>query len=472
MGREAYGLVGFFTLLSSWLNLLNLGLSGTLGRETASFRAGSIDALTFRKLVKTLIILFVIIGAFVGFLLIIFSDFIATNWLKSQSLPHTQLKFSICIMGIIFALRFPSGIQRSVIIGYEKQVLLNIINITLASLRYIGVVLIFIFVGKTPIHFFSFQVLIIFTELLIVSLFVYNILPKVTEKIYFSFLSLRRTLRFSISIAITSSIWVVVTQTDKLLLSTLLNLEDYAAFSIAVMVAGTINYFSGPIGQAVLPRLTVYSTSGDLENFNNLYLKTTQTLSAIALPVSLTIALTAKHLLFAWTGNSQIADIAWPVLTLYSLGNGFLSIAAVTYYIQYSKGDLSLHLKANLVFLALLLPLIIIFTKAFGMVGAGFVWFGSSCMFLFIWSYFVHKKFAPGIHRNWLLKGVLLPFFFGAIPSIFALFINFSIFRRFSTLFIIGAIAITSIFLATISNPSGRLMIFRIFSGIKYAKFR
>ena len=50
MGKEAYGLVGFFALLSGWLQLLDLGLSSTLSREAASYKAGKINANTFRYL--------------------------------------------------------------------------------------------------------------------------------------------------------------------------------------------------------------------------------------------------------------------------------------------------------------------------------------------------------------------------------------------------------------------------------------
>ena len=35
MGAEAYGLVGFFSMLQAWFNLLDLRLTPTIGRETA-----------------------------------------------------------------------------------------------------------------------------------------------------------------------------------------------------------------------------------------------------------------------------------------------------------------------------------------------------------------------------------------------------------------------------------------------------
>ena len=48
MGAEAYGLVGFFTMLQAWFNLLDMGLTPTVARETARFRGGATDALSYR----------------------------------------------------------------------------------------------------------------------------------------------------------------------------------------------------------------------------------------------------------------------------------------------------------------------------------------------------------------------------------------------------------------------------------------
>jgi O-antigen/teichoic acid export membrane protein len=54
MGAEAYGLVGFFAMLQMWFNLLDMGLTPTIARETARFRGGAMDILSYRHLVRAL----------------------------------------------------------------------------------------------------------------------------------------------------------------------------------------------------------------------------------------------------------------------------------------------------------------------------------------------------------------------------------------------------------------------------------
>ena len=67
---------------------------------------------------------------------------------------------------------------------------------------------------------------------------------------------LKPVLRFSLMIAFTSSVWIFATQTDKLVLSRILPLADYGYFTLAVLVASGIQVLSGPVGNAIMPRLT------------------------------------------------------------------------------------------------------------------------------------------------------------------------------------------------------------------------
>ena len=65
MGAEAYGLIGFFTLLSAWFQILDSGLSLTLARESARYRGGVIDAPTLLGLVRALETFFFLVALLV-----------------------------------------------------------------------------------------------------------------------------------------------------------------------------------------------------------------------------------------------------------------------------------------------------------------------------------------------------------------------------------------------------------------------
>jgi O-antigen/teichoic acid export membrane protein len=203
---------------------------------------------------------------------------------------------------------------------------------------------------------------------------------------------------------------VLVTQTDKLVLSKILTLAEYGYFTLAVLVASGIMIISGPISAALLPRMSKMEAEGDHAGLINLYRKATQFVAVIAGAASVTAAFCAEPLLWVWTGDRALVQQAAPVLTLYALGNGVLAVAAFPYYLQYAKGDLRLHLIGNAAFVVLLVPTIVIVASQYGGVGAGWVWLGMNLLSFVAWLPLVHQKFEPNLNVKWFGQDTLFIF--------------------------------------------------------------
>jgi len=195
------------------------------------------------------------------------------------------------------------------------------------------------------------------------------------------------------------------------MLSKLLSLADYARFSIAVLLASGVIFVSSPISTALLPRLAKLSVEGDNAGFLRLYRNATQVIGIAVMPPCIVMAYFAEELLWAWTGNREIARQAWPILTAYALGNGILAIGACAYYLQFGKGDLRLHVFGNILFVAILIPSLTWATLRFGPVGAGCAWLLSNAFYFAVWIPLVHRRFFAGLHHKWLVTDVLLPLF-------------------------------------------------------------
>jgi O-antigen/teichoic acid export membrane protein len=248
-------------------------------------------------------------------------------------------------------------------------------------------------------------------ELFILIAKTYTLFPKVKSGpvVASQWTQLRSVLRFSLSIAFTSSVWVFVTQTDKLVLSKVLPLAEYARFTLAVLVASGVMVISGPISGALLPRLTKLAAESDESGLIGLYRGATQLVCAIALPAALVLAFFPHQVLWAWTGDSEIAQNVAPVLRLYALGNGILALGAFPYYLQFAKGDLKLHLIGNVFFVLLLIPSLVVATSQFGMIGAGYAWLTANAAYFLLWVPAVHRRLAAGLHAKWLICDVGVP---------------------------------------------------------------
>src|SRR5277367_1093976 len=81
MGPEAYGLVGFFSVMQTWFQLLDLGLNPTLGRQMARYRGKAMSALELRRLLRAMEIIFYGVAIIGAVTLVAFSPLIARRWL-------------------------------------------------------------------------------------------------------------------------------------------------------------------------------------------------------------------------------------------------------------------------------------------------------------------------------------------------------------------------------------------------------
>lgn len=404
MGAESYGLVGFFTMLQAWFLLLDLGLTPTAARETARFRGGATDALSYRRLVRALEGIFLLMALIGGTLLFAVADFIATDWLKTSRLPSDEVKYSLQLMAVIVAMRWICGLYRGIVNGSERLAWLGGYNALIATLRFVGALPILIWLGATPVVFFSYQLAVAVIEMTWLILFAHRLLPPIPEgqPLAFAWSPLRPVLKFSLSIAFTSSVWIMVTQTDKLLLSKLLSLSEYGYFTLAVLVSGVVMIVSGPISSAILPRLSKLEAEQDHANLLRLYRQSTRLVAAIVFPLSFVLAAFAQPLLWTWSGDRHLAVSAAPILSLYALGNGVMVLSAFAYYLQYAKGDLRLHLRGSAFFLVILIPTLIWATMNFGAIGAGWAWLLSNSLYFIFWVALVHHRLEPGLHRRWL----------------------------------------------------------------------
>jgi hypothetical protein len=85
----------------------------------------------------------------------------------------------------------------------------------------------------------------------------------------------------------------------------------------------------------------------------------------------------------------------------YAVGNACSALASLAFFVQYAKGDLSLHLKGNIGFLILFAPAVVYGGIHLGAIGAAYAWLGMNVLLLFGWVAIVHRKFMAGINASW-----------------------------------------------------------------------
>ena len=465
LGSEAFGLIGFYIMLQSWMQLLDLGMKPTLARESAKYRAGSVNIFELREVLRTLEVIFISTGLVMAIAIIFSSHYIATNWLKVETLNLQTVASAVSFMGLVVGTRWVSSLYSGVVSGLEKQVWLNGFNVIAGTFRFVGILGVFYLFEPSIILFFIYQGIISILELLVIQYYTYYNFEKVYDKVRYSFEVLKKIYKFSLAIAFGSITWVIVTQIDKLVLSKYIPLKEYGYFSLAIVIANGLFVLGNAIGSAIMPRMTVYSEQKNFEALEKLYFLSMEIVLLIVVPISALLVFNGEELLYLWTHDLIAAKKASEIMKWYVLGNAMVSMGAFAYYLQYARGDLKLHVKGNIIYASVLIPLQVYMASNFGPIYTGIVWFIVNLLIVVVWLGVIHKKFLKGKHLLWLYRNAKM--FIGGYFAVYIMTYYLNVNLEYNVMEFLKLVAIGSISLIVTFLFSTNLKI-KFYKGVKY----
>jgi len=428
MGAEAYGLIGIFTLIQAVFNILDLGLTPTLARETARARGSEgrkSEYFDVLAAIKKIFLIFSICGCLV---LILTSEFIANDWLKIHYLDKDEVQQALVAIAISVSLRWMSGLYRASITGFEEFQWLSYWNILITTLRFVIAIPILYITEGSFVVFFVYQIAIALLEIYGLAiksknLISFNLGEDISTPRANPMRAIRPLMGFSGGVAFTSAIWVLITQTDKIVLSKLLTLTDYGYFSIGVLLASGITVIGGPITSTAIPKLALMYSTQDTTAMKLIYKKISQYTSVAVIPATLILCFYHSQIIEIWTSDSIAADRSGYVLAFYAAGNCLMTIASLPLLLQYAEGKLKLHVIGNLLYALILYPALVWSVSIYGIKGACWSWLIVNSLSLLFWTPIVHRKFYKNEHLKWLwndvIKIILMPFILIGSAKIF-----------------------------------------------------
>lgn len=411
LGTAAFGLIGIYTVMQSWLIVLNMGLIPALSREVSYCCSKTSDNFfNIRKLLRSLEVIFLMMNVCVIAGVMLSSSWIAHHWLKIQSLTHAEVMYCITLMGIIVSCRWFADLYRAGISGMEQQVWINKASIILTTLRYGGAYVLLRWITRIPSHFFEYQLCIATLEPILFGIKCYKIIPLSSNHLLgfrISWGQIKKIFPFACGLFYTTILWALLSQSDKLILSHVLSLTVYGYFALVMIISGGILQFVMPINIALLPRMTHLLSQEKKDEMLQLYRQATQLATVIMFPLIGIIAIFSTPVIYIWTGNKLAANWAGPVLFWYVLGNAFFTVSSFGFYLQFAFGNIKLHVVFDTLLVLITVPLTIFFAKHGGAIATGIIWFLTRGALFFILPFITHRRYAPGIHHKWILQDIL-----------------------------------------------------------------
>jgi O-antigen/teichoic acid export membrane protein len=139
------------------------------------------------------------------------------------------------------------------------------------------------------------------------------------------------------------------------------------------------------------------------------YRSSTNTFLALFFPVALTGIIFSKELLYIWTGNIELAARGAPIMQLVLLGTTLNGLMHFPYALQLAYGKTKLPLLINLILLVVSIPLIIILTSHYGVIGGATAWAVLNALYVFIGTWLTHRSILVGLGTKWAIKDAGIP---------------------------------------------------------------
>ena len=402
LGIDAYGLVGFFMTLQASLKVLDLGLSPTMNRQMARYSVQPEKSEEARDFVRTLEVLYWLLGIVVGAAISMAAPLIATHWIKPGRLPVVEVQRAVVLMGAVVAVQWPLSIYQGGLMGLQRQVDVNTIRIIAATAIGGGAALVLWWVSPTVSCFFIWQAFTTLAYVVAMGVALWRNLPRQTRRARFDLRCVRIVMKFAGGMSVIAVAGATLAQMDKIILSRLLPLDLFGYYTLAALIASSLQLFSAPLFNALFPRVSALVAQGAEGSVSRVYHECSQLMAVLIFPLALELCLFAPEVLRVWTGSDALALHGAPIVQFLVAGTAINGIMFLPYSIQLANGWTSLPLTVSVGMCVVMVPAVYFMAAHFGGPGAASVWLAVNVLNLAIAFPLTHRRFLRGEAGRWL----------------------------------------------------------------------
>lgn len=456
MGFDSYSIISYTLVLAGVLAILDSGLTATLSRE---FSRGDKKQQDKIKTYETLEILYFAITVISISVIFFFSSLIA-NSLSVKNYTNTEVSFFLKIVAFDLGLQLLFRFYLGGLFGYNKQVVGNLIQVCWGIFRN-GLVILVILYNPSLKLFFIWQALSTLVFALIIK---YRLDSLVYEKKVFKVLKLKfnknsfhNIKAFAGGMLLISIISVISSQTDKILISKMVNLETLGYYTLAISVSSILMVVVSPISTAILPSITNNYSLKNLVAAKALFNKYNRYISILVLGILANIIFYNKSIIWIWTGNLELVENSYIFVPILASAYAFMVLQTMCYQVALANGYTKLNNYIGIVIAIVIIPSYIISGQNWGAVGISFTFLILQILNFLFYVYFINKKF---INENFLktliFEQLILPIFLSLILVYFLsrLLLIIPNDRLLIAILIVLSILITLVFLSVVMIPT------------------
>lgn len=415
LGVEAYGVVGVFVLMQTWATLLDFGMTPMINREMARHLAGARSRQSAMNLLRSVVVLTAVVAAVLAGGVIASADWIAADWLQPKHHAPAEIARAIAVAGVLLALRVLESPYRGAVLGMQQHLRLNLAIALLATARWGGAAIVISWSFPRLDAFFGWQAVVSVVTVLVLRREVNRCFAAERAAAQFSWVELRSVGRFAGGTTLTACLALILTQSDKLILTRWFSLQTFGYYSAAWTIASALYLVVAPLTQSYYPRFTAMVVARDMNGLHRAYHQAAQLLALCIVPLAFLMIFFGGPVLGLWLGDASLAAKTQTLLAPLMLGilmNGFLHIPHV---LALAMGWVRFAVYANAVAVLVFLPILLFATTRHGVFGAAVSWAVLNTGMALVGMFVFHGRLLPSERRAWYLMDVGAPLAVAAV---------------------------------------------------------
>ncbi len=429
MGLEAYGLVGFFTSLTSLLSLFDLGLGMTLSREVARLSARPGDGEARREvadLTRTFELIYWAMGASFALAVFALAPWLSRHAINRSTLPEAEAAWAIRLMGVALGAQLGQTAYTGVLLGAQRQALLNAFQVATATAKHGTAALLLYSAPGSAVPYFAGHA---GAALAGAAALAYAVRRSTGAAGGASFRIeiVRRNARYAAGVWLMYPLSFLLTQADKFVVGKMLPLEEFGHYALALTAGSAAYFLGGPIFSAVLPRFTQLFEAGDRAGLTQLFRKASQALVVLVVPAAATLVAYRMPLLALWSRSEATAAHIAPAFALRAAATAVHCALHAPYLLSLATGTSRFALAINGATVLVLLPLEVVLVARAGIEGAALGWLVAISFAFVAWHLVVRR-------RGWLDDALAPTLWHGLVRPAAASLLVVWLARRFGPL--------------------------------------
>ncbi len=408
LGLESYGLVGFYVSIQAGLILLDLGMRSALSR-TASIEVHNKVSQNFCDLLRSIEIISFVIFSCIVMIFILVTDWMAGSWFNLVDLSEDQVALALNFLGLTVGFRFLESIYTAILIGLQRQEWMNICIAVFALMRGLGAIFVLMIVSPSIEMFFLWQAVVGFVLVLTLAVSAYRFLNVSVFAGSFSLLALKSVWKYAAGVTVGTILGVIVVQTDRLLLSTLLTLEEYGYYSLAIIISAPLLTLVAPITQSLFPKLCQLFASDNFDDMAGYFHYGTQLVTIFVGTASIILIVFAEPIISIWLSDAHLAQRISALVQILSIGNLLLAFTRLIGQVAYACNWTSLFVYINAVLVLIIIPSLFLVVPKFGPLGAAYIWVMYNFLALCVSGYLFFSRYLSKEAFPWIFNDILRP---------------------------------------------------------------